>query len=594
MTLRQAKDCGVWGESSFTMDDVIVEQCTHSGVYAHDTSGVGRCTNVVVRQCGESGVVANDGGSITLIGAKTTVHYNCTKGESGEYGLKVEDSSSTIQLISPLTKETVSIDNAGGGNWGAGEDAHLHRIKTIADTSSHVSVVASGETKTTSTSSTKQARQGTYTFADGGKYVGDSQDNKPHGNGIYTWASGDKCFGAWKDGKMYGWQGTRTSASKETELKLEEKKQQKHAVVERKLISELDAEEKQQTSTSSPAHKHDSHNSTRLCDGVDTENFQSFADQTNMARPLPEALWRDMIIPKLCLKEITTLGVASSMLQNLSSYFIAKNYIIRIPEDVSINEAMLVCEKRTKKRSYTLTDPQYVMLNEGTMDISRLIINQCSNVTFLGKGADKTLISGGVDISDQKNIVFKGIHVNNGVTVSGKETSGFFSGCFFSGCALDGLSVDDFASVTATQCHFFDNEWSGADLNNHSKGAFTNCTFYENGRDEGAGVAARCGAVVNIYGRNTAIYSNPGDGIFAQANAVVDIYLPFEHNTVHDNGRKGYSRDYHSDHITVYEQDTHVYENGREGGKIRKPREGQGFIVIENTPEVECSDEFVY
>jgi hypothetical protein len=169
-----------------------------------------------------------------------------------------------------------------------------------------------------------------------------------------------------------------------------------------------------------------------------------------------------------------------------------------------------------------------------------LTINQCSNVTFLGKGADKTLISGGVDISDQKNIVFKGIHVNNGVTVSGKETSGFFSGCFFSGCALDGLSVDDFASVTATQCHFFDNEWSGADLNNHSKGAFTNCTFYENGEDEGAGVAAKCGAVVNIYGRNTAIYSNPGDGIFVQANAVVDIYLPFEHNTVHDNGRKGF------------------------------------------------------
>ena len=28
-------------------------------------------------------------------------------------------------------------------------------------------------------------------------------------------------------------------------------------------------------------------------------------------------------------------------------------------------------------------------------------------------------------------------------------------------------------------------------------------------------------------------------------------------------------------HNTVYEWDTHVYENGREGGKIRKPKEGR-------------------
>jgi hypothetical protein len=78
-----------------------------------------------------------------------------------------------------------------------------------------------------------------------------------------------------------------------------------------------------------------------------------------------------MIIPKLCLKEITTLGVASSMLQNLSGHFIAKNYIIRVPEDVSINEAMSVCEKRSKKRSYTSTDPQYVLLNESIIDATK-------------------------------------------------------------------------------------------------------------------------------------------------------------------------------------------------------------------------------
>jgi hypothetical protein len=77
-------------------------------------------------------VVASNGASITLIGAKTTVHHNCTKGGSDDYGLQVADStSSTIQLVAPLTKEQVSLNNGGGGNWGAKEGADLNQIKTI-------------------------------------------------------------------------------------------------------------------------------------------------------------------------------------------------------------------------------------------------------------------------------------------------------------------------------------------------------------------------------------------------------------------------------------------------------------------------------
>jgi hypothetical protein len=84
-------------------------------------------------------VAAFTGASITLIGAKTTVHHNCTKGNSDEYGLTVfGSSSSTIQLVAPLTKEQVALDNGGGGNWGANAKygGDIHQIKTI------VSVVA--------------------------------------------------------------------------------------------------------------------------------------------------------------------------------------------------------------------------------------------------------------------------------------------------------------------------------------------------------------------------------------------------------------------------------------------------------------------
>jgi hypothetical protein len=134
LTLRFAKNSGVLGYSSFTMDDVLVEQCNYSGVVAWGPGVVGRCTNVEVRQCGSSGVVAQGDASIILIGANTTVHHNCTKsntnGTSNTYGLKVgELGTPTIQLVFPLTKEQVSYSNDGGGNWGAEDGGDINQIK---------------------------------------------------------------------------------------------------------------------------------------------------------------------------------------------------------------------------------------------------------------------------------------------------------------------------------------------------------------------------------------------------------------------------------------------------------------------------------
>ena len=133
MTLRHLSEngAGVNGNSPFTMKDVIAEQCGGFGVSTDGTGVVGTCTNIEVRQCGWSGVYASDGASITLIGAKTTVNDNCTNGHSDVYGLEVNGPLSTIQLVPPLTKETVSINNGGGGNYGADDGADINQIKTI-------------------------------------------------------------------------------------------------------------------------------------------------------------------------------------------------------------------------------------------------------------------------------------------------------------------------------------------------------------------------------------------------------------------------------------------------------------------------------
>jgi hypothetical protein len=58
--------------------------------------------------------------------------------------------------------------------------------------------------------------QGTYTYANGNKYVGEWKDNKRNGQGTYTWVSGEfkgnKYVGEWKDNKRNG-QGTYTYAN---------------------------------------------------------------------------------------------------------------------------------------------------------------------------------------------------------------------------------------------------------------------------------------------------------------------------------------------------------------------------------------------
>ena len=46
--------------------------------------------------------------------------------------------------------------------------------------------------------------QGTMTYADGRKYVGEWKDGKRHGQGAYTNSGGYQYFGEWKDDKRHG------------------------------------------------------------------------------------------------------------------------------------------------------------------------------------------------------------------------------------------------------------------------------------------------------------------------------------------------------------------------------------------------------
>ena len=122
---------GVVGYDTFTMKDVTVEYCGIHGIFAHGAHAAGTCTNVVVRCCAHSGVFARSGGSVTLLGKHTSINNNCRGASRYEYGLKVEGETSSIRLVSPLTKETATKFNRGGGNWGAERRGDVDQIKTI-------------------------------------------------------------------------------------------------------------------------------------------------------------------------------------------------------------------------------------------------------------------------------------------------------------------------------------------------------------------------------------------------------------------------------------------------------------------------------
>ena len=118
LTIQKTKQMGLEGRRGMSFDcrRVKFDKCGTEGVYAWKTKG--RLTNCQVTNCGESGVFSAFS-TIEIEGEESRINNNCTDGDSDDYGLYayVYDSSSIIHLLSPLTKEDVSTNNNGGGNY---------------------------------------------------------------------------------------------------------------------------------------------------------------------------------------------------------------------------------------------------------------------------------------------------------------------------------------------------------------------------------------------------------------------------------------------------------------------------------------------
>ena len=118
ITMVRSSGDGLYGYNGlfFLCTRMTFTQCGGDGVRAYNTKG--RLINCVITQCRNSGIFSSTNALIELEGDQTKVDGNNASGDG--YGLETYSTSSIIHLLFPLTKESVSTNNGGDGNYGGG------------------------------------------------------------------------------------------------------------------------------------------------------------------------------------------------------------------------------------------------------------------------------------------------------------------------------------------------------------------------------------------------------------------------------------------------------------------------------------------
>jgi hypothetical protein len=217
--------------------------------------------------------------------------------------------------------------------------------------------------------------------------------------------------------------------------------------------------------------------------------------------------------------------------------------VIRVPQGCpTVQKAMDLAVIFSERKEYTGADPLKIRLDEGVHEIvgdqhGRMNVT-CSHITFVGSGKKHTTIHGGFKVHNQQNVTFEELTITNGGTgfglyLRGSETNVDVLKCAVKECRSTGMWVSIGATVTATQCEFMENGGSGVFCNGaNTKASLDDCKMHHNGRD---GLVAYDHAVTDLHGTKTDIHSNQRRGIVASSRAKVNIHLPSQHNTSHDN-----------------------------------------------------------
>jgi hypothetical protein len=219
-----------------------------------------------------------------------------------------------------------------------------------------------------------------------------------------------------------------------------------------------------------------------------------------------------------------------------------KNTKVTRQDVATLNKAMEVASMLAERIVFTKTNPIKIVMDEGEHrilgddDYGQMLVT-CSNISFIGKGPGKTFVLGGFMVEDQNNVMFQQFNLSNTVLYGHgfflhQNADGEIVDCVAQQCSGNGLCVQNGSNVTATRCKFMENDQNGVSFHGaNTKARLNDCMMHHNGSD---GLAADH-AVVDLHGTKTGIHSNKMGGINAYRNAKVNIHLPSQHNTSHDN-----------------------------------------------------------
>ena len=261
---------------------------------------------------------------------------------------------------------------------------------------------------------------------------------------------------------------------------------------------------------------------------------------------VPHDIWVHQILhPFLDLKALSTLRRCNTFFHEYWQYVLKQN-VIRVPEGCpTMNQAMELAVIFSERNECTRANPVKVEVGEGDHVMVGVAGNyrgrhthvSCSNIKIAGKGKGKTTILGGFYVHGKQNVKMEQLSVSNdagyGLLCAGSGTNVDATECCFKKCQYSGMDVSNGATVTATRCDFMENGQYGVGCGNaNTKVRLNDSMIHHNGW---AGLGADDHAVVDLRGTKTGIHSNKQDGIAVYNYAKVNIHLPFQHNTSHDN-----------------------------------------------------------
>ena len=255
---------------------------------------------------------------------------------------------------------------------------------------------------------------------------------------------------------------------------------------------------------------------------------------------VPVEVWREHICYDcLNLKELSILRRCHTFFEKYWQKTMAEN-VIRVPQGCpTVEKAMDLAAIFSVRKVYTETEPLHIRLDEGVHEIvgnAKALSVTCSYITFVGTGKDHTTIRGGFRVNDQHHVKFEQLTVTNGDRyglVCGGSGNVEVTECCVKNCVGSGVSVYGGSTVTATQCEITENGSNGVycrDANTTIR--LNDCSIHNNGFH---GLVAGIDAVVDVHATKTDIHSNKRCGINAWARAKVNLHLPSQHNTSHDN-----------------------------------------------------------